>query len=283
MRCPPSTLRGCAAALIFCAAAAAAHDDPAALERLVRGPLPPNEQVMHWFERANIAQADGWLDQADSLLDCIAQVAPGTAALAKLRARVQLDRDRPARALRVLDECRDPAAAGDARIAWLRIEALVRLGRVDAAAQTMDDAVTRFGYQSPEQVLMRADVAAQRRGEGLTAAIAHLDDGLARWPGAWPLVSRALDLERSAGRFDAALARLDALLAGAPDRVELHVLRGDVLAQAGRALEACEAWSVALDKLAAQHTNRAVDRALAAGIEDRLRSHAPRPAAGGTP
>src|SRR2546423_1821416 len=83
-------------------------------------------------------------------------------------------------------------------------------------------------------------------------AIAQLDRGLARWPGAWPLVSRALDLERAAGRYDAALARLDALSATSPARPELLAMRGDVLAAAGRRLEAGEAWSIALEVLQSQ-------------------------------
>ena len=271
---------GAVLAVIAVVVPAAAHDDELMLERLRRPAASAREAVEHLLHRAAIERAEGHLVEAGESLDQVEALAPGSAALARARAQLALDRAQPAEALRVLDACSDPVLAGDPRVPWLRAEALVRLARFDDAARFMDDGLARYGPTRPEQILARAHVAEQRTGEGAAGALVHLDAGLARWPGAWELAARALDLEMSLGRYDAALARIDALLAAAPERIMLLERRGDVLAAAGRDLEAREAWSLALGTLESRGLVHAADRELAARLHAALAQPMP---AGGRP
>jgi hypothetical protein len=110
----------------------------------------------------------------------------------------------------------------------------------------------------------------ERPAEGADGALRVLDAGLVRWPHAWPLIERALTLEQSLGRFNAALARLDAARderAADPAWLER---RGDVLASAQRMWEARAVWSEALEQLEARRSLNAVERALAGRLRTRL-------------
>lgn len=263
-------LFGAALAGLLLASSAAAHDDEVTLERLNRKPASAREAVELLLHRAGIMRAERRLAEAEALLDQVAALDPSSPGLARARAQVALDRDRPDATLRALDACPDTSLASDPRVPWLRADALVRLTRLDEAARVMDQAIARFGFARPEQALERARVAEQRPDEGAAGALVHLDAALARWPGAWVLASHAVDLELSLGRDDAALARVDALLAAAPGRTALLARRGEVLAAAGRGLEAREAWSIALETLESRGLTRAADRESAARLRAAL-------------
>jgi len=126
----------------------------------------------------------------------------------------------------------------------------------------MDAAIARDPHASAEHYLARAAVAEHRR-EGVPGAIAELERGLARWPGAWNLLSRLLDLDLRLRRYDDALARLDLLLPREQRPERLLARRGDVLALAGRGLEAHEAWTDALAGLEGRPGMDAAEREIA--------------------
>ncbi len=159
-------LFGAALAGLLLASSAAAHDDEVTLERLNRKPASAREAVELLLHRAGIMRAERRLAEAEALLDQVAALDPSSPGLARARAQVALDRDRPDATLRALDACPDTSLASDPRVPWLRADAFVRLGRLDEAARVMDQAIARFGFARPEQALERARVAEQRPDEG---------------------------------------------------------------------------------------------------------------------
>ena len=254
--------------IVLLASRAVAHDDEVTLrlidEKLARGEARATALLL----RAEIERAEGHWAEAAASLDRAALLIPGSGRLALCRAGLAGDMERPDEALRVLDACPDTALASDPRVPWMRAEALRRLGRMDEAAATMDAALARDLGATADHFLARSRIAESRPGEGAPGAIRVLQAGLERWPGAWNLASRLVDLEAQAGHYDAALARLDAAIAVAPRPERLLAQRGDLLARAGRPWEAREAWTVALAGLESRSAQDPASREL----EDRLRT-----------
>lgn len=252
--------------LILAAGRAVAHDDDVTLRlidaKVARGDGPAGVLLL----RAEIQRANGRWAEAAATLDSVGVLIPNSGTLALCRAGLAEDQGRPAEVLRVLDACPDTSLGSDPRVPWMRAEALVRLGRAAEAASVMDAALARNLGATADRYLARSHVAERCPGEGTQRAIAVLEAGLQRWPGAWNLASRLVDLEAAAGRYDAALARLDAVIAVAPRPERLLAQRGDVLARAGRPWEAREAWTQALSGLEARAAADAASRELEARL-----------------
>lgn len=261
--------------LILATGRAVAHDDDVTLRSIDRGVAGHRAPASDLLLRAEIERADGRMGDAAADLDRAALLIPGSGALARCRAALALDMGRPGEALRALDACPDPALATDPRIPWMRAEALQRLGRVDAAAAVMDSALAHGQHASAEHYLVRALLAERRGGEGAPGAIAVLERGLERWPQAWNLASRLVDLEAAAGNYDAALARLDAVVRLAPNPERLLAQRGDLLERAGRPWEAREAWTAALSGLEARGEKDAASRELGSRLRASLTAAQP--------
>ena len=182
-------------------------------------------------------------------------------ALADLDRALEIDaaRDdiRTARALVLCDLKNFPAALaavddvlarvpGDA-IAWsTRGCALAGLGRHSDAVIALDRAITLADPPQLEDYALRARCLTMPGVADLDRAIAGLDEGLARLGPVVSLQVLAIDVERSRGAYDAALARVDAMSAQWDRDESLLALRGDVLAEAGRTLEAQAAYTAAL-------------------------------------
>lgn len=130
--------------------------------------------------------------------------------------------------------------------AWYA-RALQSLGRAAEAAARYDSAFAHLQHPEPGLVLARADIADSLAGT--EAALAEVERGLVRIGPSVSLELSAVDLEARLGRTDAALRRLDRLQAAGGDAVTLGWQRGSLLSQAGRGLDACVAWSDALDAL----------------------------------
>lgn len=252
--------------LLLATGRAVAHDDDVTLRvldgRLARHDSPASALLL----RAEIERADRRWAEATADLDRAAQLIPRSGAVALCRAALAQDMGRPEEALRALDGCPDPSLATDPRVPWLRAEALVQVGRLDDAAAVMDAALARGEHATAEHWLARSRLAERRPSEGAAGAIAALEQGLARWPLAWNLASRLVDLEAAAGHYDAALARLDAVIALAPRPERLLAQRGDLLARAGRPWEAREAWTAALAGLEARGARDAASRELESNL-----------------
>jgi len=258
------------AVLLLVAAPAAAHDDVVTLRGIDTQLSRDGSAVSLVLLRAEIERADRQWDEAEADLALAERMAPGTAALARCRAALALDRGRPEAALRALEGCADPELMRDPRTPWLEGEALRRLERYDEAAAVMDDALAREVGATAERYLARAGVAEHREAEGASGAIAVLERGLERTPGAWNLLSRLLELEIGLERYDSALARLDVVIRRAQRPETFLAQRGDVLARAGRGWEAREAWTLALAALESRPKQSAADRDLAAKLHASL-------------
>ena len=247
-----------------------AHDDavtiPRLSEALKRGDHPADRLLL----RAELERGDRLWAAAKRDLDRAARLVPGSAALARCRAALALDRDRPREALSALADCTDPELTRDPRVPWQRVEALTRLGRLDEAAAVADQALSDPQAGTPERYLVRASLAERRPGEGAPGAVTILAAALERWPATWNLLSRLVDLDVGLERYDDALARIDEVLSRVQRPEGLLERRGQVLALAGREWEAREAWTTALEGLEARPVMNAAARQLAGRLRASL-------------
>jgi len=158
--------------------------------------------------------------------------------------------------------------AGQPQVQILRGRASLALGRPQEAARAFALAIEGTRNPTPDQVLVLADalVAAGDR----PGAVAALDHGLTRIGLVPSLALPALDLELEIGRADAALRRIDALLA-TNARNELWLARrGEVLDRLGRNDEARVARAGALAAIQSRPDGRRGSRS--ASLERELRS-----------
>ncbi len=123
-----------------------------------------------------------------------------------------------------------------------RARVVSELGDPQQAAADSAAALAATGKPEPEDYFATANflVADGRSAE----AVGVLDAGLARLGQIPALCERAIDLELTLGRPDAAVARAETRLAAAPGalRPPLMAARASVLARAGRPAEARAAW-----------------------------------------
>jgi predicted negative regulator of RcsB-dependent stress response len=88
-----------------------------------------------------------------------------------------------------------------------------------------------------------------RSSAGPAAAIEGLDEGLARLGPLLTLSLEAIDCDLLLGHHDAALARLDRLVAASGPHPQWTLHRGDILLAAGRQKDAHVAFSTALHEI----------------------------------
>jgi tetratricopeptide (TPR) repeat protein len=147
-----------------------------------------------------------------------------------------------------------------------RARALVALDRPLAAAKDYDRAIAALGEDGarPTHYLERARALASAGEEQLPRALRGLDEGLERLGQPVTLRLYAIELETEMGRYDAALARLDRIAAGAKRQESWLVQRGEILEAAGRTERARVAYGEALkaiDRLPdSRRGSRAVQR-----------------------
>ncbi len=174
-----------------------------------------------------------------------AELAPRLPRLALARGALALVTKHFAEARAFLDQA-VAAAPADAEARIQRARTFAELGEKSAALADFAVAFLLLPEPPPELFLERAALFSSP-----SAALASLDEGLTRLGPVMSLHLRALDLELALGRTEAALARLDTLTAAAERRELWLKRRGDILAAAGRTVEARTAYTAAL---AALHT-----------------------------
>jgi tetratricopeptide (TPR) repeat protein len=125
-----------------------------------------------------------------------------------------------------------------------RGRAWMLLGDAGAAADDFGRAVAGLPEPRPEQVFAQRDALLWlgRKDDALRA----LDAGIARLGPVPSLELAAVDLEAELARYEAALARVDRLLATSPRNEAWLARRGQLLTQAGRPAEAHAAYAAAL-------------------------------------
>jgi predicted Zn-dependent protease len=139
----------------------------------------------------------------------------------------------------------------------VRARALAALGDTAAAREDYDEALRLAA--NPDWYIERAHLV--RRSAGAASALDGLDEGLARLGPIVTLTLEAIDCEMSLGHHDAALARVDRLVAASGAHPQWMLRRGDILIAAGRRTEARAAFAETLagiDSLppARQHTRQ---------------------------
>jgi tetratricopeptide (TPR) repeat protein len=161
------------------------------------------------------------------------------------------------------------AHPGHADAVFHRARALVLAGDRRSAVGLFTKAIALFDEPGPEHYLERAEtLAADGHGE---EAVRGLDEGIRRLGPLVTLQIRAIDLDVAGRRFDAALARIERVLASAERRDTWLARKAEVLAQAGRPQEAREASLQALAALETLHPRQRNARS-ARELERRLRA-----------
>lgn len=126
----------------------------------------------------------------------------------------------------------------------LRARAHASAGNTGAAIADYDTALKWIVSPAPELVLARAAL-----GPTPSAALAVIERALAQLGPTMVLELRALSLEESLGRYDAALQRVDRLAAIAERREGWLKRKGDILTRAQRPAAARAAYAQAMAEL----------------------------------
>lgn len=159
---------------------------------------------------------------------------------------------------------------GSAHLARARV--LMQLKLPEAAAQDYERAISLSPEPGPEPFL---ELSQARQMAGDTdGAIRALDAGKTKLGAIPTLESAAITIETDAKRYDAALARIDRLTEAAPRKEAWQVLRGEILAKAGKNDEARKAYQASLisiealpARIRASKATRQLERKARAGLE----------------
>lgn len=131
----------------------------------------------------------------------------------------------------------------------IRARARMKLGERLAAAQDFSRAITNTARPGPELYLERAQAQVAEGGAHLAEALQGLEQGMAVLGPLVTLQSLAINVEVQQNRVDAALARIDKVMAQFPRKETWLARRGEILQQSGRNKEAAEAFQSALTAL----------------------------------
>jgi len=165
---------------------------------------------------------------------------------------------------------------GDVRALVTRADILRETAKPLAAAADYTRAIRQFAPPRkplPEYYLERARSYEAAGVPHLEKALSGLEDGITVVGPVPTLVLYAIDLEVRLGRYAAALARLDGMLAHAQRKESLLVKRADILLQANRFAEARDdllAAQAAIAELSPQRRQTRLVKSLEAGIRVRM-------------
>jgi tetratricopeptide (TPR) repeat protein len=184
------------------------------------------------------------------------------------RGRMLLDANRLSEALDNLDRFLGVQPEHtSARV--VRARTLARLGRSAAAAEDFTRALDKISTPAPELYIERAKAFAAG-GQGVDTALESLDEAIRKLGPLITLQLTALDIEVSAKRYDAALARIDRIAATTARKETWLARKGDLLIRAGRTSEARKCYQEALQAMEALPVHRRNTRAMVE-LEQRVR------------
>jgi len=237
--------------------------EEALAEEVERRPRDPGARL----DQAQAFEAAGAWDQALAALDEAERLGGDRDQIDGLRGRVLVEAGRNEEAKRVLDRliARLPAAPGPR---YQRATALMRLHRPADAAVDFAAAVDTLPSPSPSHVLAWRDalVAAGEPSEAVRA----LDRGMLRVGNVPTLELAAIDLEERLGRNQAALRRIDRLIAQSPRNPAWLARRGELLERTGATTDAKGSYAQALAMIESRPTAQRSQRT--AALERRLRA-----------
>jgi predicted Zn-dependent protease len=131
----------------------------------------------------------------------------------------------------------------------VRARVKAALGKNRESAEDYTRAIARYPEPRPDHYIERARALAAAGDRGVEEAIAGLDEGIQKLGPTITLELLAIDLQVKVKRYDAALSRLDSILARSPRKETWLVRKAEILAQAGRKQEAREEFARALSAL----------------------------------
>jgi tetratricopeptide (TPR) repeat protein len=220
---------------------AAAHDDPGhQIAELTREIAAEPRNAGLYLRRGELHRVNRELPAALADYSRARRLDPGLAAVDLGAGRVFLEAKRPAEAKRVLERfVRARPKDSEGRLELAR--AFAGLRSVDAADEQYANATALASRPSPDVYFERARFL--RAAGRLPGAIHALDEGIGRLGPLASLEELAVDLELSRKNYDGALARLDRAFPPTNGRQETRLARrGEVLAAAGRSVEARESF-----------------------------------------
>lgn len=163
---------------------------------------------------------------------------------------------------------------------WLIGQTRMARHQPTAAIEAYRQALQATGEPTPDQYQLFVEACRAARGPYLDEALRVLDQGLSKGGSVDLLQGMALEIELQAGRPDAALTRLERIIALKQRLPFLQTRKAEILLDAGRTTEARQAVAAARDALATVQTRKrrataylALDQQLAA-LEARLNTTA---------
>ena len=201
-----------------------------------------------YLRRADLHRAHSDWDAAQADYDFAFALDPKLPMIDLARGRMFLEANWPLSCKTALDRflARNPDHSDGLTI---RARALIKLNRRLEAVEDYTRAIAKANDGRPELYLERAQALATEGKDHIGDAIKGLDEGIEKLGPLVTLNLYAMDLEAENGRYQAALKRVDAIMAKAPRKETWLERRGNILRQAGKAAEAREAYQAALDAM----------------------------------
>lgn len=232
--------------LLLLPLAAAAHGDLHDRIQAISRQLekdPDNAELL--LRRGELHRAHAEFDQAIADYDRALQAKPRLTIAEMAKAQAYHDAGWPHSALAALNRYlgKNPETA-DALTLRGRVQ--MKLKRPEPAARDFQTAIRLKSPPPPELYLDRAEALAATGSNGLSAAVASLDDAMRK---AGPLITLqlyALDYEVKQQQFEAALKRLETIKARSPRKETWLAREGEIFVAAGRKEEARRAFGEAL-------------------------------------
>jgi predicted Zn-dependent protease len=201
-----------------------------------------------FMRRAELHRAHSDWDAAQADYDYAFQLNPKLPTIDLARGRMFLEANWPLSCKTALDRflAKNPEHSDGLTV---RARALVKLNRRLEGAHDYTKAIVRATEGRPELYLERAQALAAEGKQHVDEAIKGLDEGVEKMGPLVTLQLYAMDLETENGRYDAALKRLDGVMAKAPRKETWLERRGNILRQAGKPDEARAAYQAGLDAM----------------------------------
>lgn len=200
------------------------------------------------YQLAEISCQHGDWQAALTNLDKVDQLAPGKFPTDLLRGRAALSAGKADDAKAALDRF-IAGQPGNSQALYLRARAFERLGKNDECLNDYRAALAVDARPEPD-VFQEVAVALAFRGHG-DEALRVLDAGMVKLGAIPTLGLKAIEMEVSLKRYDAALLRLEAMQKAAPRPEPWMAKRAALLEQAGRPDESRSAWESLVTHLSA--------------------------------
>lgn len=207
---------------------------------------PKNAEL--YMRRAELHRAHYDFDASQADYDYVFGLEPKFPMLDLARGRMFLDANWPLSSKTALDRFLTQHPGHGEGLA-IRARALVKLNRRLEAAQDFTGAIAKLTEGRPELFLERAQALAAEGDQHVDEAIKGLDEGIQKMGPLVTLQLYAMDLETEHGRYDAALKRLEQMMAKAPRKETWLERRGNILRQAGKVAEARQSYEGALEAM----------------------------------